>query len=103
MMRLREEPAITYWSRYSTAAQGGVHAAKLEADVAAANDEERCRYVRDIERVSRVHHPVAVERERGDARRLRAGCQNGVLEPQLGAAVGAGNRQRARPLERGAA
>ena len=62
------------------AAERGVHAAKLEADVAAADDEQGLRQVGQIERSRGVPDPRAVERQARHARRPRAGRQDGVLE-----------------------
>src|SRR6185436_2400801 len=84
------------------AAERGVDGAKLEADVAAADHEQRLRDVGQLEARGRVHHPRAVERERRYARRARPGGQDAVLELQLGLAAAGGDRHRLRARQRGA-
>ena len=65
------------------AAEGRVDAAELEADVAAADDEQRFRHVGQIERSRGVPDARAVERQAWHACRPRPGRQDGVLELDL--------------------
>src|SRR2546426_903363 len=65
------------------AAERGVDGAELEADVAAADDEERCRGVRQIERGGGIHHARVVKLQHRRNRRHRSGRDDGVLELNL--------------------
>ena len=62
------------------AAERRVDRAQLEADVAAADDEERLRDVRQIERRGGIHHARVVHLQRRRNRRRRSGRENRVLE-----------------------
>ena len=62
------------------AAERGVDGAELEADVAAADDEERLRDVGQIERGGRVHHARIVDLQRRRNRGHRSGREHRVLE-----------------------
>ena len=66
------------------AAERGVDAAELEPDVAAADDEQRLGNVGQLESGRRIEHSRAVERQRRDARGMRTGGENAVLELQIG-------------------
>ena len=82
------------------AAERRVHAAELEADVAAADDEERPRHLGQLEGGGGIHHARALERQRRNARRARSGREDAVLEGELGLAALAGNGHRLRTGER---
>ena len=63
-------------------AERGVDRAELEADVAAADDEQRLRDVGQIERGGRVHQARALDRQARHGRRPRTGRDDRVLERQ---------------------
>src|SRR5262249_52261362 len=65
------------------AAKRRVHAAQLETDVAAADDEQRLWNRGQIERSRRVPHARTLERERRNLDWARPGCQHRVLEPHV--------------------
>ena len=84
------------------AAERGVDGAQLEADVAAADDEQRLRDVGQIERAGGIHQPRAVDRQAGNLRRHRAGGDDAVLEGErLLRAVDLLDVERVRVAERG--
>ena len=56
------------------AAERGVDRSQLEADVAAANHQQRFRDVGEIERRGRVHHPRVVHLQYRRNRGQRTGC-----------------------------
>ena len=64
------------------AAERRVHRAQFQSDVAAADDEQRLRNVRQIERAGRIHHARTVDRRAPGSRRARAGREDRVLERQ---------------------
>ncbi len=70
-------------------AERGVDRAELQADVAAADDQQRLGDLGQIERPGRVEHPRAVDRQPGDARRVRTGGEHQVVALHL---LGAGRR-----------
>ena len=84
------------------AAERGVDRAQLEADVAPADHQQRLRHVGKLEARRRVHHARAVERERRNLRRLRAGRENQCSNCSSVVPPCAGNRHRVRTGQRGA-
>ena len=58
----------------------GIDAPELQADIPAADDEQRLGDIREIESARRIHHARAVDREPGYRRRPRSGGDDGVVE-----------------------
>ena len=63
----------------------GVDGPELQSDVAAADHEQRCRDIGQIERAARIHHAGAVQPQAGDDARARSRREDGVLEARRAA------------------
>ena len=62
------------------AAERGVHGGHLQADDAAADDQQLLRHVAQLQRVGGIHHARVVPREGRQLHRLRAGGDDRMLE-----------------------
>ena len=79
------------------AAERRVDRAEFEADVAAADDEQRLRNVRQVERAGRIHHARVVHLEHRRNRRRRPGREDACSNVSVSSSVHAScNRQRVR-------
>ena len=68
-------------------AERGVDRSEFQADVAAADDEQRLRNLRQIERAGRIHHARRCRSTGPALRRMRAGRDDRVLERRAASAV----------------
>src|SRR5262249_51200521 len=69
------------------AAEGGVDVTEFEADVTAADDEQRRRQRLQFQRTGRVHDPRRVEHQRGGARWRRAAGEDAMAVAVTAAVV----------------
>ena len=81
------EQARRHFDHRHLAAERRVDRAQLEADVAAANHEQRFRHVRQIEAPTSNPSSAGCRSTGSGSRRVRAGREDAVLERQLGRAV----------------
>src|SRR5690606_27508707 len=64
------------------AAEAAVHGRHLQADDAAADDQQLLRHLAELQRVGRIHDPRVIPREARQLQRLRTGGDDALLEAQ---------------------